>query len=106
MVNGNPGGVKKRFTTWTEKYLLQEKHANANSDFGHLNSTDLYKIRNSLIHYAGLPNLGFPICIMESRKSEIIKRFPDKDQLVKSLVITPIFFIGILLLSLSIHWKT
>lgn len=73
---------KNKFQLWSNKFIFNESNncsIKNENDIAPLNSVILYKIRNSLIHFSGLPNIDkIAIFISSDSKSEFYNRYPDK----------------------------
>ena len=61
---------RDRFKNWIDAFLIDSLDESLTSD-------EIYNIRNSLLHFAALPNVEKPIIISEKPKSEVSANYPD-----------------------------
>ena len=94
------GTQKERFSSWCDGFVFSkandhfEKH---NGEFNLLDGNTFYTIRNSLLHFGGLPDLeGKPVFISSYTREEFLKRYSSKIGSTEVLVLCPkVLFVAV-----------
>ena len=88
----NNKSQKERFTRWSDEFVFNEAndyYVSRQDEFRFLSGELLYEIRNSLLHFGGLPNCGIPIFISTNTKYELCKKYSSQIGEQEILVLSP-----------------
>ena len=90
---GQPHKTQKdRFTTWLDKFVFNGANAtyrDNQDELDPLDSVSVYKIRNSLLHFGGLPRLNLPVFIADYNKSTFREKHKSEIAARDVLVLCP-----------------
>ena len=89
----------ERFSKWSDKFIFNSEnnsYASRQDEFHLLNGELLYKIRNSILHFGGLPNSDFPIFISTDTKHEFCQKYSRQIGEQEILVLCPkVLFVAV-----------
>ena len=90
------GGVgktqKERFLNWSNSFLFNadnDVYKKHQTELSPLNGCSLYSVRNSMLHFGGLPSLDISIFITDYTKSQFCNKYVDQVKDKDVLVLTP-----------------
>ena len=90
---------KERFSRWSDKFIFSETndyYTSRQDEFHLLNGELLYKIRNSILHFGGLPNYDIPIFISTDTKLEFCQKYSSQIGEREILVLCPkVLFVAV-----------
>ena len=94
------GTQKGRFSSWSDEFVFSNRNRyyfKNKYEFHLLNGKTLYKIRNSLLHFGGLPSIAnTPIFISSYTRREFCERYSQKIGDKEVLVLCPrILFVAV-----------
>lgn len=101
-IKKNPihGKQKKRFSSWLNEFVFCEKNSYFRDQIGEfhlLNGDVFYQIRNSLLHFGGLPSLsGILVFISTDTREEFCKKYSHKIREREVLILCPkVLFVAV-----------
>ena len=101
-INESPvrGTQKQRFSSWSDSFVFCKSNSHFEKhkeEFHLLDGNVFYKIRNSLLHFGGLPDLeGIPVFIYPYTRGEFLGRFSHKLGNSEVLVLCPkVLFVAV-----------